>query len=342
MSNKCKIKIYYKEVPNAPVVNEDISKFKKYDDLRNLIIKKSNEKKQRVEIKNRAVQEKDKFLIVFEEKISGIEYIFDEKTFAFFLSKNQESKQKTIKANIVKVEKYPEWKPPEIYKILEGTLKKASNEVIDSVKKELTPEDLENGNRIYFKERKEQKDLDEESYKQVHASIFCNNCQNGNFFGLRFVCAECNNFNLCENCYSNEVHSHCKDHTFIRIKDPINIEITHFSCIFAPNRIMEYKSYKPFDLKVEIINNGIDDLCFCFISPIRFGKNYLGCSKTSITKSVKTGDRDEINMLVKFEDDAENEGLFKPLKEYEGYFRLMTQDGIPFGDILYLKVIIQN
>lgn len=44
---------------------------------------------------------------------------------------------------------------------------------------------------------------------------------------------------------------------------------------------------------------------------------------------------------MKFEDDDEEEEI-TPLDEYEGYFKLMTPEGIPFGDIFYLKVIIEN
>ena len=49
-----------------------------------------------------------------------------------------------------------------------------------------------------------------------------------------------------------------------------------------------------------------------------------------------------MNILVKFEDEVANGEFFEPLKEYEGYFRLMTPEGVPFGDILYLKVIIRD
>lgn len=351
MSNKIKIKAYYKQLPGIAVINEDISKFKNYKELRDLIIKKSNESKQRLEVKNIAVQKNDLFINELDEKISGIESIYDEKTFSFFMNKVLEIKPKSIKVFIVKVDKYPEWKPPQVYKILESTLKTASKEVIDLIKKDLTQEDLENGGRIYIKEKKEEKEINDEVYKEVHSYVFCNNCQYGNFLGLRYMCAECHNYNLCENCYSNEIHKHCQDHTFIRIKEPINvelekrgkhIEISEYDCIFAPNRKIVYKPYEMFDLEVEIINNGMNDLSLCFISPIRFGKKYLGCSRTSVSNHVNNGEKFKMNMLVKFEDEVANGEFFEPLKEYEGYYRLMTPEGVPFGDILYLKVIIRD
>ena len=351
MSNKIKIKAYYKDVPKNAIINEDISKIKSYIELRELAIKKSNDAKRSIEVKKIAVKKDDKFIFELGETISGLESVYDDKTFSFFLNKVLETKPQSVKLFIVKVDKYPEWRPPQVYKILEGTLKDASNEVIDSIKKDLTQEDLENGGRVFIKEKKEEKDINDEIYKEVHANVFCNNCQSGNFLGLRYICAECNNYNLCENCYSNEIYTHCQDHTFIRIKEPINIEMekrgknidnSEYNCIFAPNRKIVCKSYEPFDLEVEIINNGMNDLNWCFISPIRFGKKYLGCSKTSVTESVNNGEKFKMNILAKFEDDAGNGEYFEPLKEYEGYFRLMTPEGIPFGDILYLKVIIQE
>jgi hypothetical protein len=39
----------------------------------------------------------------------------------------------------------------------------------------------------------------------------------------------------------------------------------------------------------------------CFISPIRFGKKYLGCSKTSITESASNGEKFNLKMLLTYE-----------------------------------------
>ena len=47
---------------------------------------------------------------------------------------------------------------------------------------------------------------------------------------------------------------------------------------------------------------------------------------------------------MKFEDDGYDEADDEDneLDYYEGYFRLMTRQGIPFGDILYIKVNIEE
>ena len=43
--------------------------------------------------------------------------------------------------------------------------------------------------------------------------------------------------------------------------------------------------------------------------------------------------------MIKFEDEEDEEEL---LDSYEGFFRLMTKDGIPFGDIYNIKVLIEE
>jgi hypothetical protein len=39
------------------------------------------------------------------------------------------------------------------------------------------------------------------------------------------------------------------------------------------------------------------------------------------------------------DDDSEDEA---PQDVYEGYFRIFTEEGVPFGDILYLQVITDD
>lgn len=332
MSDDYRLKIFYKGIGTV-VYNEKIKQINSYEELRKKVVEKSNKSKNK-EMRNAAVQSEDKFVLELEDKDFGIASIYDDRTLESVCNKMIEDKKEYIKVYIVKVDKYPEYKPPQIFKRLEDSLANASKEVIESIKKDLTQEELEKGWRTFIKEEKDKREVNDEIIKDMHTSIFCNNCQNGNFIGLRYVCAECNNFNLCEICYSNKLHTHCEEHTFIRIKNPIDLEINKYSCIFKPNKKIVNHNYEAFDLEVEVINNGIEDLQGCFISPIRFGKNYLGCNKTTITDKIETGEKTKIKTLVYFEDDNE--------KYYEGYFRLMTYDGIPFGDIFYLQVHIQG
>ena len=294
--SKCKIKIYYEKFKNDIVLNKNLSSFENYQSLREAVIATSNDKKQLASIKKIAVKNGDKIVLeIVEPKIGGINSIFNEETFNFFHNKVNEGHLTLIKLYITKVEKYPDWSPPQIYEILKNTLQSASDENSKVLIEELAQEkseELNNGQRVYIVKRNEEKSLSEENIKDVHLRVFCNNCPNNNFFGNRYICAECDNYNLCQNCYTNERFTHCKEHTFILIKSPIMLDLSLFSCLFINKRkIINVDKFEAFDFEIEIINNGIESLQGCFISPIRFGKKYIGCTKDSIESEVQNGQK---------------------------------------------------
>jgi len=341
--SKCKIKIYYEKFKNDIVLNKNLSSFENYQSLREAVIAASNDKKQLASIKKIAVKKEDKIVLeIVEPKIGGINSIFNKETFNFFNNKVNEGHLTLIKLYITKVEKYPDWSPPQIYEILKNTLQSASDENSKVLIEELAQEkseELNNGQRVYIVKRNEEKSLSEENIKDVHLRVFCNNCPNNNFFGNRYICAECDNYNLCQNCYTNERFTHCKEHTFILIKSPIMLDLSLFSCLFINKRkIINVDKFEAFDFEIEIINNGIESLQGCFISPIRFGKKYIGCTKDSIESEVQNGQKYTMKTMIKFED----ENIIEKYRQYEGYFRLMTQEGLPFGDIFYLQVNYLN
>ena len=339
--DKCYIRIIYKQFEKNNIVKEKFSKIETYEALRKKIIEKTENKGG--EIASKGVKNDDKFVLQLAEKFAGIESVFDDKTLDFLRGKIMENQTTAVLLYITKVDNYPIWKPPQILEIFKRSLDKASKETIEEIKNDLVLENLENGNRVYIKEKKEENDINEDTAKECHIHIFCNQCQRGNFFGFRYMCAECNNYNLCEECYSNNIYTHDKDHTFIRIKKPFEPEDTNlkiYNCIFTPNRIYEKRELDVFDLNVEIVNNGTVDLNGCFISPIQFGKNCLGCTRETINEEVKTGEKVKIKLGIIFYDDFNDD--FPPLNQYIGYFRLMTDKGIPFGDILYVQLDIKN
>lgn len=53
----------------------------------------------------------------------------------------------------------------------------------------------------------------------IHTNIVCNNCMKNNISGIRYLCGNCNNYNLCQDCikYAEEIHP--TNHFFIRITD---------------------------------------------------------------------------------------------------------------------------
>ena len=338
--NDCKIKVFYEQVKDSPLLlfNKKLSTLSNYESFRKLIIKQSNDTKTIKDIKKVAVQEKDKFILeINTPQIAGLNSIFEEETFKYLKNKISEGNISSVRLYIKKVKEYPDWSPPQIYEILKNTLQKASEENAEVLKKELTlpeQEELDNGYRVYFNNKQAKKVISEDVFKSLHAKIFCNICSKGNFFGFRYICAECNNYNLCENCYLNNHDTHNKEHTFIRLKDPIFVDISLYDCLINPKKkIIKNNSYEPFSFEIEIINNGDMNLIGCFLSPIRFGKKYLGCSKDSIDEEILTGNKYKLTTLIKIEDDGK--GGF--LEQYEGYFRLMTKEGLPFGEILYLQ-----
>lgn len=58
--------------------------------------------------------------------------------------------------------------------------------------------------------------------KPVHHGITCDGCSNQNIAGVRYKCAECPDYDLCEECESKDVHSH---HTFLKVKTHQHIDV---------------------------------------------------------------------------------------------------------------------
>ena len=52
-----------------------------------------------------------------------------------------------------------------------------------------------------------------------HQGIICNNCRMENINGIRYLCGNCQQYNLCDKCiiYAEEIHPN--NHFFIRIPD---------------------------------------------------------------------------------------------------------------------------
>ena len=354
--SKCKIKVYYeftnnkKELEKSVALNSQISKLNGYSEIKKAILDKSKDKKLIAEVKKIALKEGEKFILEIEEpKISGLDSVFNDKTYGFLINKINDGQIASLKLIIRRVREYPIWNPPQIYEKLKNALKKSAKENTDKLKEELIQIDIKhepfeqieddelgNGYRVYLNNKKEEQGYSEEIYKDFHVHMFCNKCYKGNFLGFRYMCAECNNFNLCENCYQNEINDHDKEHVFIRIKDKVELDINLFSCLFeTKSKIINRNNNAPFDLELDIFNNGEMDLHGCFLSPIRFGKKYLGCSKDSIKENILNGQKVHISPIFMFPDGGD-----ELLEQYEGYFRLINSEGIPFGEIFYLQVNI--
>ena len=340
--NQIKVKIYYRELPSKVVQNLNLldNKYNKYEEIKKVIIEKSKKN----EYKSIRVTEKDKFVLEIEGiELAGLTQIWDEGTYKYFYDNIEEKRPDKLKLNIVKVKEYPEWKPPKFYTILVNTLNSEWDNTKNEVKKELNEQYLEKGKQSFIQSKKEEKikenNLSDDVYNDLHVNVICKKCLISDFLGVRYICSECDNFNLCEYCFDNKTKlSHNPEHVFIKSNRPISTDSYKYNSIFSPNKIYLQKSYEPFEIEIKVINNGKESLQGCFLSPIRFGKNYLGCLKTTITDICEIGEQFTLNPLIKFEDINNNE----PKDEYEGYFRLFSEEGLPFGDILYIQVLIEK
>lgn len=335
------ITVIYPNV-NTTVLKGSITKYPDYESLSAEIIEKSSKKDT---FKDVRVSKKDKFILKIDKiTIPGLNSVWDSNTYEYFCSKVNQNKIEKVKLIIEKVNKYPEWNPIQYTKILKNSLVSAWNSTRKELEDQLTEHYLNEGKRLFIQEKKEQiENLRDQLLKEIHANIICNNCLSTSFQGERYICSECDNFNLCHYCYNCKDKTrfpHNPQHFFIKLHYPVVIDIQKYNSIFSPSKILlRKKSKEPFEFKVNIINNGENNLQECFISPIRFGKNYLGCLKKTIVNDCNKGDKIELEVLFKFEDDEDEE---EDITEYEGYFRLVTKEGIPFGDILYIKLIMEE
>ncbi len=93
----------------------------------------------------------------------------------------------------------------------------------------------------------------------------------------------------------------------------------------------------PFEITFDLDNKGIKNLKGCYFLSIKTSSKYLTCKKEVIKDDIKKDEKKRMNLTIFFkEDDDENQDL------YEGYFRLFTEEGIPFGDVLYLQLLIED
>jgi len=54
-----------------------------------------------------------------------------------------------------------------------------------------------------------------------HINVRCDNCGASPIAGVRFKCANCADYDLCETCEANNSHGHAADHVFLKIKIPL-------------------------------------------------------------------------------------------------------------------------
>ncbi len=333
MSEKVRLKVCLKEKANQPFLKGNISDYPNFEKLKNSIF-------ETVKKKSTKITGKDKFILEIEGfQLAELNSVWDSITYKYLYDRIESNPPDSIKLLLTKVNKLPTFQVPEYVNILKNSLQSKWESSKKRIENELTEKYLDNEKRNFILEKKgKEKNITEDLFQHLHIYIICNNCLKTNFSGSRFICAECDNYNLCEYCQEKIKNAHNPEHIFIRLDNPIFIDIHKYNCLLSPNKLLLKKAHEPFTIQIKVKNNGEEDIQGSFISPIRFGNNYLGCLKKTIPDECKNGEECILDILIKFEDDDEKQ--FND--EYEGYFRLMTEEGIPFGDILYIQLDIEK
>ena len=336
-------KIFGSKDDKSVILRGAFNEYKDYNELKKKIID-SSQKAKKKEFK---IKESDKFILSFFEDKKDIYFpkdldqgIFNNKTFFYLKEKltlHGVGAETTYKFAINKVDKYPKWKKKENHEFLKEALDSSWGPIHDDIIAGVNLSKLEESKINYQKMKDELKKNEKLLNKEIHKNVICNNCFKKDIKGKRFICAECNNYNLCQDCeqifYQKQIHQ--REHTLIQVNKALSDEnmddLYNYSNIIGNNN-QEFKNVpSSFQLEINFINNGENDLKDCYILPVRFGDEYLKCNPKVITDEVQRSVPVKISLVVRVPQN--NKGYF------EGYFRMFTPHGLPFGDVLCVKVL---
>ena len=231
---------------------------------------------------------------------------------------------------------------PKYDNLLENALEKIWTPIFNDITGKVGLKDLEKL-QVEYAKKKEKLEENEKKINGKHENIVCNQCFKNNIKGKRFVCAECNNFNLCQECeklfYKQQIHD--RKHTLIQVNKPLSKDENNalkYSNIITKNNI-ELKvegegDIEELEIEFDLINNGLTNLQKCYILPVRYGDDYLKCLPYFINESIDMNYSQKIKLNLKSPDSGK--------KYYEGYFRMFTPEGIPFGQVLNVKVFLEG
>ena len=318
--------------PEKVLFKGNFNDFKSYNDLKQKVIDKSQKKDQKL-------KENDVFILKFKNDnnlfIPGDlqEGIWNNQTFNYF--KEKISLRKIIgnyTFQIEKLKKLPKWKKKDNNAYLQASLKDSWKNISNDIIKDLNSLKLEQGNAEYTKLKKQFEENEKKINKQKHNDIVCNNCYKKDFSGKRFICAECNNYNLCQDCeklfYKKQIHE--REHTLVQINKTPKDDLSKYNNIIGNNNQEFQNVPSSFSIEFSVVNSGDADLEKCYILPVRYGDKYLTCSPKIIEGSAQRNFIVKISLLARLP--HSNKGCF------EGYFRMFTPNGLPFGDVLFVKV----
>ena len=236
------------------------------------------------------------------------------------------------------------WKRSEYHKLLDKALEEQWKPICDEIKREVGLEVLQKS-QAEFTQMKDKLMENEKKINKEHKNIVCSNCFKTNIRGKRFICAECFNYNLCQDCeriyYKRQIHD--RKHLLIQVNEPLKDDennLLKYDNIISNNnqeiRICDsdIEEARILPLDIEVSNNGENDLQDCYILPIRYGEDYLGCEPIKINDSTERNYSNQIKMVIKLPNSNKT--------YFEGYFRMFTPSGLPFGKVIFVKVFIHE
>ena len=328
-------KILIKKESNNVVLRGDFSNYNTYNELLQKLIENSQNslfKKDNLDLRNN-----EKIKLVFDKDNQPNTFfpeelpnaIWDDSTYNYLKNRLLARGIKDrYRFYVEKVENFKKWREKENSEIL--------NEALDTCWDKIYSDILSDINMTKLDEYKEKFDKLKKKHNinnEVHSNVICSNCLKKNFVGKRFICSECKNFNLCEECEKliNENETHQKEHVFIQLNKPLKNDDSNKYNNIIGNYCSNYKlkSFNYFGLEITIINNGEKNLQNCYILPVRFGEEYLKCEPRKIEDSVKKSESITIKLYIDYPDNK--------CKCYSGYFRMFTPYGIPFGNVVHIQ-----
>jgi hypothetical protein len=223
---------------------------------------------------------------------------------------------------------------------------KLVEELYNNLQNEITKSKLNNNNAPKIIEEEK---LEICKVKTVHEGIYCNKCGKNNIEGVRYKCAQCANFNLCENCEENYIHD--IKHIMIKIKYPIKNESELMHKI---NRNISYKNQgMNYDLEPKIFNlEGGSDIGVHQVNLKNTGISpWRGVTLRCIEdKSEIIGEDCDFKYNVNSGSSINGQIIFNDLKKqlkpgkyiYYCFFQMFNQQNESFGNVTKIKVKIKN
>ena len=235
--------------------------------------------------------------------------------------------------------------------ILKEKMKKLEDKLVEelynNLQNEISKSKINNKKNIV----KVEKNNDNGMSKMIHKGIICNKCGETNIAGIRFKCAQCSNFNLCENCAKNYIHD--MRHIMVKIRYPYANENELISKI---NRNISYKNQNMnYNLEPKIINidGNLDSVVQIIkitntgLAPWRgvtlkciYDKSEIYGEDFDINYNVNSGS--SVNAQIKF-NNIQNQIKFNK-KIYYSFFQMFKQDesygNESFGNVTKIKIQI--